>query len=437
MQQSPAKKQYAYSDAPDLKAHAEIARAVAAQGMVLLKNDAQTLPLKDAKNLALFGNASYELVVGGTGSGDVNEAYSITLEQGLVDAGLQPDESLKQRYQAYIKEAKANQPRPRGFFRLPPPIPQMPPPVDDISRAASDADMAVITIGRNSGEFSDRQLEDDFYLSAAEQELIQAVSRVFHANNKKVVVVLNVGGVIEVASWRNQVDAILLAWQPGQEGGHPIADVLTGKVNPSGRLASTFPMTYEDVPSAKNFPGTPADKPESVTYEEGVYVGYRYYNTFDVKTAYEFGYGLSYTDFKYGKIKLSSKKFKNDITAKIKIKNIGKVPGKEVVQLYISAPANDMHKPAQELRAFAKTKLLHAGESETISFTLTACDLASFDTPRTAWVAEPGTYEILIGASSLNIQKTTPFQVPQEIVVEKLTKALTPQVEINEMTPAN
>jgi beta-glucosidase len=193
-----------------------------------------------------------------------------------------------------------------------------------------------------------------------------AAGRTHHAKGKKAIVVLNIGGVTEVASWRDRVDAVLLAWQPGQEGGHAIADALSGKVNPSGKLATTFPVTYDDVPSAKNFPGKElagqkslinnpfGGKPSEVTYEEGIYVGYRYYNTFGVKPAYEFGYGLSYTDFSYGDLKLSSKRLDRTVMASVTVTNTGKVPGKEVAQLYVSAPGKKLNKPESELKAFAK-----------------------------------------------------------------------------------
>jgi beta-glucosidase len=430
---SPAYRNYKYSDKPDLAAHAQVARAVATEGMILLKNQNNALPLKGVKKIELFGNTSYELIVGGTGSGDVHEAYSISIEEGLKNADYTLDDSLKEMYLSFIKEKKDNQPKRRSPFAPKPPIPEMPVSSDVVEKMADDGDLAIITIGRNSGEFADRKIEGDFNLSSVEKELIQTVSNVFHAKQKKVIIVLNIGGVIETASWRDYPDAILLAWQPGQEGGNAIADVLTGKVNPSGKLASTFPMDYNDTPSAKNFPGTPPDKPEKVIYEEGIYVGYRYYNTFDVKTAYEFGYGLSYTDFGYGDVNLSSSVFKDKLTATIKITNSGKAAGREIVQLYISAPGKTLDKPQSELRAFAKTKLLQPGESQTLRFDINPADLASFDTQRSSWVAEQGKYIVKIGSSSKNIKQTASFELPEEFVVENLNKALSPQVEINEL----
>jgi beta-glucosidase len=279
--------------------------------------------------------------------------------------------------------------------------------------------------------------------------MIQNVADAFHAKNKKVIVVLNIGGVMEMASWRDKVDAILLAWQPGLEGGNAMADILSGKVNPSGRLATTFPVKYEDVPSAKNFPGKEFPEqattggfgmkliPAEVTYEEGVYVGYRYYNTFNVKPAYEFGYGLSYSTFTFANLKLNSPTFDKSIEATLTIYNQGKYPGKEVVEIYVSAPSGNIDKPAQELRAFAKTKLLKPGEKQTLKFTFTAADLASFYTDKESWIADAGNYEVRAGASSADIRLKATFNLPNEIVVEKVNKALAPKAGISELKLAS
>ncbi len=443
--QSPSFKGYKFSSQPDLKTNAQVAREAAAAGMVLLKNEDNALPLAPASRISLYGNASYELIAGGTGSGDVNKAYAIALEKGLTAAGYRLDASQKKVYTQYIADQELKRPRPQLSFFLPPPIPEMPVEAGIVEQKAGEADVAVITIGRNSGEFKDRKVENDFTLSATEQGLIQKVADAFHAKRKKVIVVLNVGGVIEVASWRDKVDAILLAWQPGQEGGHAMADVLSGKVNPSGKLATTFPVAYEDVPSAKNFPGKElsgqkglmtnplAGKPAEATYEEGIFVGYRYYNTFGVKPAYEFGYGLSYTDFSYSGLILSSTQLNGKVIAKVTVTNTGKVPGKEVVQLYISAPARELSKPANELKAFAKTKLLQPGQSQTIDFDIIAADLASYDSATSSWIAEAGTYTIKIGASSLSIKQSATLEASKDVVVEKVNKVLSPQVEIEEL----
>jgi beta-glucosidase len=429
---SPSFTRYKYSDAPDLAGHAKVAREAATQGMVLLKNDDHALPILPAKRVAVFGNTSYDIIAGGTGSGDVNKAYTISLMQGLANAGFKLQETLSKNYGTYLADMKLKQPKPKNFFDHPAPIPEM-----DVKGIVADeangADVALITIGRNAGEGADRKLEGDYYLNDAEKGLIKEVAAAFHAKGKKVVVVLNIGGVIEVAGWRDEVDGILLAWQPGLEAGNAIADVLSGAVNPSGKLATTFPMEYKDVPSANNFPGTPMPKPESVTYEEGIYVGYRYYDAAKIKPAYEFGYGLSYTKFKFSDLKLSSTDFVKGITATITIKNTGDIAGKEVVQLYISAPKKDLDKPEQELKAFAKTRLLAAGESQTMTFMIKAADLASFYTNREAWIADEGKYEVRLGSSSREIEEKASFKLAKDITVEKVNKALTPQVAIKEL----
>ncbi|HVS92523.1 MAG TPA: glycoside hydrolase family 3 C-terminal domain-containing protein [Mucilaginibacter sp.] len=442
---SPEFKKYKYSDKPDLKKHAQVSRMAAAQGMVLLKDDGNALPL-NGKKVALFGNTSYDLIAGGTGSGNVNKAYAISLVQGLNNGGYSIDNDLKNAYESYISAAKAKQPHnAMSFFMLPPPIPQMEVSSDVIAKEAADADEAIITIGRNAGEGADRKVENDFDLMDSEKALIKNIGDAFHAKGKKLVVVINAGGVIETASWRDQADGLLLAWQPGLEAGNAITDVLSGKVDPSGKLATTFPVNYSDDPTAKNFPGKelpmPAGqkpnmmmgRPAEVVYQEGIFVGYRYYNTFDVKPAYPFGYGLSYTTFKYSGMKLSSKTFNGSVTASVTVTNTGKVAGREVVELYVSAPVHTLQKPAEELRAFGKTRSLKPGESQTLSFTLTAKDLESFDTAQSAWVAEGGSYTVKIGASSEDIKGNRVFSLPKSIVVEKVHNVLKPQVEIDEL----
>lgn len=447
--QSPAFKGYKFSDKPDLAKDAALSRMAAAEGMILLKNKDNALPLGDKNStIALFGNNGYDLIAGGTGSGDVNKAYTISLVQGLSGASFRVDADLQKTYSAYLKEEKIKHPK-KGFFEEfmhpTPPIAEFVADEKLIAQKARETAVAIIAIGRNAGEGSDRKLPGDYFLNDTELVLIKTVANAFHAQHKKVVVVLNTGGVVDVTKWRNDVDGILVAWQPGLEGGNAIADVLSGKVNPSGKLATTFPAGYADVPSAKSFPGKEFPEkavtgmmgmrqvPAEVTYEEGIYVGYRYYNTFKVKPAYEFGYGLSYTNFSYSNLALSAATFNGNITAKIKITNTGKVAGKEVVQLYISAPAAKLAKPAEELKAFAKTGLLQPGQSQTIQFVITAADLASFDTNTASWIAEAGKYLVKAGASSEDIKQKAVFALPQDIVAEKCNKVLLPQVEVNEL----
>lgn len=440
VQRAPVNEDYAYSNKPDLKKHAEVARRAAAEGTILLKNDGNVLPLKtDGLKIAAFGNGSYEFVAGGTGSGDVNEEYVVSLVQGLSNAGIPVEPSLKDDYEYFIDEEKANQPEKEFFFELLPPIKERPLESSEVENMANTTDIALITLGRNSGEFQDRQAADDYYLTGAELDMIDKVSSAYHAMGKKVVMLLNIGNVVETASWRDKVDALVLAWQGGQEAGNALTDVLTGKVNPSGKLTTTFGVKYEDNFSAEDFPGEDVPgaeevmmgpismgKASEVEYNDGIFVGYRYYQTNDVPVAYPFGYGLSYTQFEYSDFALDTAKFNETLSATFTITNSGEVAGKEVVQLYVSAPGESMDKPSIELKGFAKTKLLAPGESQSITITLNAKDLASFDEDRNAWVVEQGDYTVLVGASILDIKDEKDFNVPSEIVVEKVNDVLHP-----------
>ncbi|WP_291100558.1 MULTISPECIES: glycoside hydrolase family 3 C-terminal domain-containing protein [unclassified Flavobacterium] len=430
---SPTFRKYQYSDKPDLVAHAAVSRQAATEGMVLLKNNNQTLPFaKTAHKIAAFGNTSYDLIAGGTGSGDVNKAYIISMAQGLKKADYTLDKNLENLYLNYLVDYKAKQPKPKNAGAGRPQIPELELSKEQIIEQANNADIAIITIGKNAGEGSDRNLENNYNLMPAEKELIKQVSAAFKSLGKKTVVVLNLGGVIDMAGWKDDVDAILLAWQPGQEGGYVIADLLSGKVNPSGKLAITFPETYTDVPSSKSFPKSWADQPDSLVYHEGIYVGYRYYDTYKIKPAYEFGYGLSYTQFIFDNLKLSSTKFNKQITAIITVKNSGSVAGKEVVQLYISAPAKSIDKPTKELKAFAKTNLLQPGESQTLKFSINAEDLASYIPSKAAWIAEAGEYSVQVGVSSRNIIQRKNFSLAKSIITEKVTNQVQPLYEIKD-----
>ncbi len=448
MLQTPTFKQQAFPNKTDLVAHAAISKQAAEESMVLLKNSNNTLPLATSKSIALFGNNAYDLVAGGTGSGDVSKAYAISLDEGLTGTGYSLDKEITQTYKGYLGDYAAKHPKKsfvQEFMNPTPPAPEYVFERSIIQQKAATAGAAIIYIGRNAGEGTDRKVENDYQLTNIEKQGITAIAEAFHSRQKPVIVVINSGGVIDVTQFRDQVDAILLAWQPGQEGGAAIADILSGKTNPSGKLATTFPAAYNDDPTAKNFPGIEFPEkattglmgmkavPAEVVYEEGIYVGYRYYNTFHKKPAYEFGYGLSYTSFGYSPVKLSSTTFNKKIRATVTVTNTGKVAGKEVVQLYLGAPAVKLDKPGAELKGFAKTGLLQPGKSETITFLLDAADLASFDTNASAWVAEAGNYTVSIGASSLDIKTTATFNLANELTVAKVHKALGPQVPINEL----
>lgn len=416
--QTPHFKGYKYSNKPDLKAHAAVTRQSATEGMVLLKNDNGALPLAaDVKNVALFGCTSYDFIAGGTGSGNVNRAYTVSLLDGLKNAGYVVDEALKNSYEAYLKTEKERLSKDKKEWFMPDTRPaEMAVSAQVIREQAAKADVALVTLGRTSGEFLDRMVAD-FNLTKEEQNMLKAVSDAFHAAGKKVVVVLNIGGVIETASWKSAPDAILCAWQAGQEGGNSVADVLSGKASPSGKLTMTFPVKFEDAASSDNFPidmrvstdlmnkGGKKNDVKNVdytNYEEDIYVGYRYFDTFGKQVSYPFGYGLSYTTFAYDK---AAVKADNGVyTVSVEVKNTGKVAGKEVVQLYVSAPDVAANKPEKELKAFAKTKELKPGEAVVVTLKVNADDLASYDEAASAWVVTPGNYKFLVGASSRDIK---------------------------------
>ena len=426
---TPRFKGYRYSDSPDLKAHAKAARAAATESMVLLKNDGGVLPLEGVKNIALFGATSVDFVAGGTGSGNVNKAYVVNLVQGLENAGFTLDAELKDFYAKYVDFARLNAKalplESAGVLLGEAKIEEAPISRSFIDGKVAGNDMAIVVIGRNSGEGADRRVENDFDLSATERELLGNVANAFHLAGKKVVVVLNIGGVIETASWKSIPDAILLAWQPGQEGGDAVADVLTGKVNPGGKLPMTFPVQYIDHPSSFNFPlgnegrsrgfffggeREPVNHVDYTDYAEGIWVGYRHFDTFGKEVSYPFGYGLSYTTFEYSKPVVKAGK-DGGFTASVTVRNTGSVAGREVVEVYVSAPAGGLEKPARELKAFGKTKALAPGESQTLSFEVSAYELASFNEAANRWETAAGKYTVGFGRSVADIPAGASFQL--------------------------
>jgi len=433
---------------PNLADHARVARETAAEGMVLLKNTGRTLPLTNARTVSVFGKMSYFLVHAGTGSGTVrSSAYSVSVNDGLKAAGYQVLPALEAPYLAFNQKIISDNRVPDYFIdpakypdgkapahfkaRLVPFHKEMELSRERIAGMVANSDVAVLTLGRSGGE----NYENGYLpISEIEPGLLQDVCAAYHAAGKRVVVVLNVGSVFETDSWRELPDAILLAWQPGQEGGHAIADILKGAVNPSGKLPDSFPIKYEDVPSANTFPGDPVENPVNSFYKEGIYVGYRYYDTFKVPVSFEFGYGLSYTTFEYSNLRLSSKKFDHRINVTMTVTNTGSVTGKETVQLYLHAPSTEMEKPDQELKGFAKTNLLLPHESEQLSFSLNAQSLASFQSGISAWVADAGNYEVRIGASSKDIRLKGSFNLLEQVIVEKVSDVLYPNFAMKELS---
>ena len=443
---------YTADNNPDLKAHAVVTRNAALEGMVLLKNAKNALPVSNnVKNVAVFGRTSYDFIAGGTGSGDVNHAYVVSLIEGLNNAGFTVDPALKKAYEAYIPEAQAKMPKSTNQFAAFLPkhlIPEMNLSASELQASARNNDVALITIGKTSGEFADRYISDNFNLTAAEKKMISDVCAAFHKAGKKVIVVLNVCGVIETKSWIGGPDAVLTSWLPGQEGGNSVCDILTGKETPSGRLPMTWRVSYNDVPSKADFP-TPdeisddqllealkgfADVRTSgerknfdyTEYNDGIYVGYRYYTTKNVPVSYPFGYGLSYTSFKYGK-PVVSKDAQGNLTLTVEVKNTGKVAGKEVVQVYVSAPGKDMDKPARELKGFAKTRKLNPGESQTVSIAIPYESLASFNEKDSQWQVEAGTYTVMVAKNAADAKPLKATVSEEGRVTETVRPCLLPE----------
>ncbi len=431
--QCPTFKKYKYSNKPDLVGNAAIARMAATGGFVLLKNQHETLPVKsrDTK-VALFGNCSYHTITGGTGSGDVNKAYSIPISEGL-SSYYTVNKTLQENYLAYLEEAEKKIIQPAMKFLPKILAVEREIGTQEIELMANSTDVAIFTIGRTSGEFVDRKTTADYYLTDPEKKYLGDISRIFHSKNKKLIVLLNICGVIEMKSWQDLADAIMIVWQPGQEAGNAVKDVVNGTVNPSGKLATTIPVDYFDVPSSKGFPGTPNDTPTVVNYTEGIYIGYRYFEKYNIPVSYSFGYGLSYTSFLYSNLKISSGEFKGKLFVTADITNTGKVTGREVVQLYISAPVTQLSKPAKELKGYIKTKLLQPGEKQTVRFEIGERDITSFDENQPAWVAEKGTYKVYIGASSNSTNLKSAFILPGTKLVKKVANVLAHTSKITEL----
>jgi beta-glucosidase len=447
---TPSFKKYPASNNPDFVAHAAITRQSANEGIVLLKNNG-TLPWKDGniKTVALFGENSYDFLSGGTGSGCVHPPYVVDMLEGLKNAGIKSSETLTDIYRKYIEFARVKfqaERHPAKWYQNEYFGQQKYPEIGldpiCVNKEVNGADAAIITIGRQAGEGVDRDINTEFNLNAEERALITNVCNAFHAAGKPVIVIINSGSVIETASWSGYPDAILCAWQPGMEGGNSIADLLTGKVNPSGKLTMTWPIAATDHASTKNFPGqiddyslqqmignkTPIPGHAYTNHEEDIYVGYRYFDTFGRDVAYPFGFGLSYTTFAFSKPVVKAKG-KDAVEVSITVKNTGSVSGKEVAQVYVKAPKGNLEKPAQELKAFAKSRELKPGENEVLTMTIPVRMLASFDEANSQWLTEAGTYTFCIGNSSRNIAATATLKLGE--YTEKTTNALAPQHKLN------
>lgn len=388
--------------------HRKVARRAAAEGIVLLKNEDNLLPLKAGSNVALYGAGAGRTIKGGTGSGDVNERENVSVFQGIKNAGFQVTtedwiasydkiyENARQEWKRSILSKTGEGADTMDFFSVYSTTPFKMPAGDQVQKPAEDADTAIYVLSRIAGEGSDRTADKgDYYLSDDEYQILADICAYY----KNVIVLINAGAQVDLSFMDEfeNIKALLVIVQPGMEGGNAVADILSGKANPSGKLADTWAYEYEDYPNSEKFSHNNGNV-QTELYEEGIYVGYRYFDTFEVPVRYGFGYGLSYTDFEisnYRLVKISAEK----ISISASVKNTGKVSGKEVVQVYASLPGGTLEKEAHRLAAYAKTAELKPGETEEVTMEVTVDALTSYDEESAAWILEKGFYGIWIGNS--------------------------------------
>lgn len=416
----------------DMNEYKRLARLVAAESCTLLKNDKETLPIKADTTISIFGRSAFNYYKSGTGSGGlVNTKYVI----GILDAFKDRDdinlnEDLLDIYEAWIKDHPYK--KGQGWGEEPWSQEEMPLTRDIVEDAAKSSDLGLVIIGRTAGEDQDSKAEaGSYYLSNVEEDMIEKVCKAFD----KVAVILNVGNIIDM-KWVDSYNpsAVIYVWQGGQEGGNGVVDVLCGNVNPCGKLPDTIAYNIEDYPSTSNFDGE-----DEAIYEEDIYVGYRYFETFAKdRVKYPFGYGLSYTRFEC-KAKVFEEQ-EDRLIFDIEVKNIGSYSGKEVVQIYSSAPQGSLGKPSLELKDYKKTKELKAGESQILSFTLLKADLASYDDSgasgyKSCYVLEEGRYKIYLGSSVRDITLLGSFEIEDIIVTQELEEACAPRKNFKRIKP--
>lgn len=419
---TPAHADYAYTNAPDLDSHDRLTREAATEGMVLLKNDNRTLPFTaEVKRIATFGNATYNTQAGGSGSGYVHRKHTKTILDALQEAGYDTDPTLVEKYTHHIAQQKSLLPA-ENFWYIPF-VSEMELSLRDIRRAAVQSDLALITLGRMSGEGDDRHsAEGDYLLTKTEQSLVERVCEEFHKLGKRVVVVTNTGGVIDLSSWHTLPDAILIGWLAGQQTGGSVVDILSGKKNPSGRLPMTFAASYQQLPTAANF-GISAGEKSAVLYKEELMVGYRYFATNPhIKPLYPFGYGLSYTTFDYSDFTIEKCSRKGSLTLSLAVTNSGSVEGKEVVQIYVTKPDGDNSRPTRELCAYAKTKSLAPGETQRLVVEITPDNLAQYDSEAECMKVAEGDYTLHASKDALTPLLSLSHTFDKDIVVQRTHK---------------
>lgn len=423
----------------------QMARMAAAEGMVLLKNDG-ILPMKKCQKAALLGGAAVATVKGGTGSGDVNEREVVSIYQGFTDAGIElTNREWLDSFQNIYRQARAdwrndilnklqeNKERKlldiysANVFHMPS---GMPIKEDDLA----EADIAFYVIGRTAGEAADRfNKPGDYYLTEREKEELAYIS----AHCQNLAVIVNAGGLIDLKDILalENLKALISIVQPGMEGGHALADIVTGRVTPSGKLTDTWALAYEDYPNAETFSHQNGNV-EKEYYEEGIYVGYRYFDSFDKKVAYPFGYGLSYTEFSIvtDKITVGEDRMKKQIAVQATVTNAGDIyAGKEVLQVYASCPQSGIEKEYRRLCGFAKTGLLHPGESQRLTVCFDAKALSFYDEKNSVWRMEAGKYGIWIGNSSRNLTLSAVLAVEEDYIIEKVSSICPLQENLKEL----
>lgn len=428
----------------DWKEYADIARLAAAEGVVLIKNDKDTLPMRKNDQVAVFGRIQLDYYKSGTGSGGmINTRYVVSIIDALKEINsIQLNQELLSTYENWVKENPYQMGE--GWAGEPWSQEEMPISEELVKKIKSDSDLALVVIGRTAGEDKDNKAEAGSYLlTTLEEDLLEKVCRHY----SRVAVVLNVGNIIDM-KWvdRYNPGAVLYAWHGGQEGGHGVVDVLSGKINPSGKLTDTIAYDIMDYPSTKNF----GDRLRNY-YKEDIYVGYRYFETFaKEKVRYPFGYGLSYTNFELNVLsfsclrpdgKSSKGNYPDDVVSiTVQVSNVGAFPGKEVIQVYASAPQGVLGKPAKELRAFTKTELLRPKENGVYTLSISMKDLASYDDEgktgnQSTYVLEKGSYRFYIGSDIRSAVEAGSINVDELIIVEKHEEALAPTREFERLTP--
>jgi beta-glucosidase len=420
----------------------KIARRAAAEGMVLLKNEGQLLPLKEGTKVALYGVGASRTIKGGTGSGDVNERETVSIYQGMKNAGFEitTEDWIKaydEQYQAarytwrdeIEEKASSLEDQVLGFFNVYSTTPFRMPAGAAITQ--TDADVAIYILSRVAGEGADRfDAEGDYYLTKEEKQQLSDICNMY----KHVIVAVNTGGLADLSFMDeySNIEALLQIVQPGMEAGNAFADIISGKVTPSGKMTDTWAYKYEDYPNSKTFSHNNGNVDKEY-YTEGLYVGYRYFDSFDIPVRYGFGYGLSYTTFET-KVLATELKENKKIVIETEVTNTGDTySGKEVVELYATCPAGKLEKEYRRLVAFAKTGLLAPGQSEKLTLEIGLDKLTSYSEKEAAWILESGSYVIWAGNSLEASVPCAVLKLDKEVVLTKTQNICPLKEELEEM----